>query len=495
MPIPVVDLFAGPGGLNEGFSRVLDAAGKRVFETVLSVEMDELAHRTLELRALFRRLQQDDKIAVYARYVRGEISRQELTSQAGAAAVVAAREALCAQLGKSPTDDAAIEDRVARALNGRDEFVLIGGPPCQAYSLVGRARRRQEERALFEADPKQRLYREYLRIVEKFRPVAFLMENVPGLLSAQLGGSSTFSMICEDLRAAGYDLHPVNADPSLLNDESDPRRFIVRAEEFNVPQSRARVFILGLRSDLRLRAQRLAPPKEEKVSVGDVLVGLPAIRSRLSRGADDPAAWRAAISELADYKLHTVEDGIRRVIRMEIAALDPDLPLGARFLHAKAKPARLAKWLSTVDLGGIANHNSRGHMAADLRRYFFWASYSSILDRSPSLRDVPAYLRPAHENIRGDASDVPFLDRFRVQIKKRPSTTITSHIAKDGHYYIHFDPLQCRSLSVREAARLQTFPDDYFFEGPITEQYKQVGNAVPPYLAKQIGDIVAAILK
>jgi DNA (cytosine-5)-methyltransferase 1 len=164
-------------------------------------------------------------------------------------------------------------------------------------------------------------------------------------------------------------------------------------------------------------------------------------------------------------------------------------------MAADAKPAKLAAWLDGSAVGGVLNHNSRGHMASDLRRYFFWSAYASIHGRSPSLADVPHFLRPDHENVKGDATDAPFADRFRVQLPTKPSTTVTCHIAKDGHYYIHHDPQQCRSLSVREAARIQTFPDTYYFEGPVTEQYKQVGNAVPPFLAKQIGDLVARILR
>jgi DNA (cytosine-5)-methyltransferase 1 len=498
MAIPVVDLFAGPGGLNEGFSRVTDARGRRVFQTVLSVEMDEFAHQTLELRSLFRRLRDDSDLDDYATYVRGELTRDDLFSHAGKKGTEARDEALRATMGSSRSTDDEIEARIAAALReaGGDEFVLIGGPPCQAYSLVGRARRSREARELFEADPKQRLYLEYLRIVERFKPAAFLMENVPGLLSAKLDGRSTFSLICEDLSKAGYELHPLNVPEPLLDQgEPNPRRFVVRAENHDVPQSRSRVFILGLRKDLGLKARALEPTREPKVSIGDVLRGLPRIRSRISRQPDSGSKWFGEISSLGDYKFSGLDDGMRRIIRMGIANLDPELPLGGRFIRAEAKPHKLAEWLGASPIGGVLNHNSRGHMAGDLRRYFFWSAYGEIHGRSPSLAEVPSYLRPNHKNVTGDATNLPFADRFRVQVLGRPSTTITSHIAKDGHYYIHFDPQQCRSLSVREAARLQTFPDSYFFEGPVTEQYRQVGNAVPPYLAKQIGDLVASILR
>ena len=131
-------------------------------------------------------------------------------------------------------------------------------------------------------------------------------------------------------------------------------------------------------------------------------------------------------------------------------------------------------------------------MRSDIHRYLFCASYAAESGTSPKIEHFPPLLLPDHVNV--DEEHVPFSDRFRVQLKNLPSTTVVSHISKDGHYYIHPDPSQCRSLTVREAARLQTFPDNYFFEGNRTEQYTQIGNAVPPFLARQIAEVVADFL-
>ena len=137
----------------------------------------------------------------------------------------------------------------------------------------------------------------------------------------------------------------------------------------------------------------------------------------------------------------------------------------------------------------------RAHIKSDLWRYFFATCVSEVRQRSPRISDLPEGLLPDHANVSLAKQGQAFNDRFRVQRRGRPSTTVTSHISRDGHYYIHYDPLQCRSLTVREAARLQTFPDNYFFEGPRTSQYHQVGNAVPPLLAMQIAEKVYMILQ
>ena len=152
-------------------------------------------------------------------------------------------------------------------------------------------------------------------------------------------------------------------------------------------------------------------------------------------------------------------------------------------------------WFLDDRIGGVLNHASRPHMASDLRRYLFAAAYAKAFGRSPELKDFPKGLLPAHRNVSAPGKEAYFDDRFRVQVANRPATTITCHIAKDGHYYIHYDASQCRGLTVREAARVQTFPDNYFFCGTRTAQYKQVGNAVPPLLARQIAQVVLGILK
>lgn len=495
IPIPLIDLFAGPGGLNEGFSSVRYPGGKRVFGSAISIEMEQWAHQTLELRALFRKLHDHGETKPYYRYLRGEISRDELFASAGPLAAEARAEAVMATLGKSGSENLEIERKIEAALrkSGSKECVLIGGPPCQAYSLVGRARRTHDEK--FEDDHKHFLYREYLNIVRKFRPAVFVMENVPGLLSAKNKGVKMFELILNDLRDAGYTLHPLNPADDVGTAKDDPRRYVVHANEFDVPQSRSRVFVLGLRADLGLAPSTLTRSKKGAVSVADVLSDLPRIRSKLSKEVDNVANWRSAILELGKYQFGNLSDDYRQVLMDRLDSLPWSYPLGGRSMpRTKDGPKRLSHWYVDPKCDVVVNHNSRGHMRSDLMRYFYWSLHGEFHGRSPSLAEVPHFLRPNHKNVTGDATNLPFGDRFRVQVQGKPSTTVVSHISKDGHYYIHYEPKQCRSLSVREAARLQTFPDNYFFEGAATDQYRQVGNAVPPYLAYQIASVVHAIL-
>lgn len=164
--------------------------------------------------------------------------------------------------------------------------------------------------------------------------------------------------------------------------------------------------------------------------------------------------------------------------------------------RVERRPRRLADWYGDRASDLLTNHECRAHMPSDLMRYLFAATFGEVTGESPRLIDFPKCLLPSHKNVDPErVEDSIFKDRFRVQIAGRHSMTVTSHIAKDGHAFIHPKPMQCRSLTVREAARLQTFPDSYVFLGNRTAQYTQFGNAVPPYLASQIAEIVAGLLK
>jgi DNA (cytosine-5)-methyltransferase 1 len=505
--IPVIDLFAGPGGLCEGFASLV-RGGSREFDIRVSIEKDPVAHRTLSLRALFRSFPLGKVPRSYYQYVRGEISRQELEVDPAVKPYCqkAYSEARCAELGKD--DHSEIDGWIREGLNGAEDWVLIGGPPCQAYSLAGRARMRGNNPKEFEADKRHFLYREYLRIIKEFSPSVFVMENVKGMLTSQHSGSLIFDRILNDLRSPGNGHQYLVRSFAVPGEIENPNDFVIRSENYGIPQSRHRVILFGIRADvaqavpdLTNHPERFSLTPEPRVNAWDVLEGLPALRSKLSNRydgmTDSIANWQKALSigqKILEKKKNAVP--LRVLERAQSAVLKSLLhkSTGAAFIKTDiSMNGPLASWYLDPKVGGVTLHETRSHMESDLHRYLFASSFAHEEMRSPSLRDFPEALLPSHENVGNDST--PFLDRFRVQLRTRPSTTIVSHIAKDGHYYIHPEPSQCRSLTVREAARLQTFPDNYFFEGNRTQQYHQVGNAVPPILAKKIGAIVLKLLQ
>ena len=197
MPVPIIDLFAGPGGLGEGFASLQGHKRQPFFEIALSIEKDAVAHRTLTLRAVFRRLRGTKDVKHYYSYIRGEINEAAFRRIPAVASAFehAATEARCLELGKS--DEASIDREIRAALKGQETWVLIGGPPCQAYSLAGRSRRANDKD--FHKDEKHFLYREYLRIIQVHKPTIFVMENVKGLLSSKHSGDPMFEKIIADL--------------------------------------------------------------------------------------------------------------------------------------------------------------------------------------------------------------------------------------------------------------------------------------------------------
>ena len=406
------------------------------------------------------------------------------------------------------TDAAEITARINAALGGRKDWLLIGGPPCQAYSLVGRSKIIGEKgRRKYNSDPRHLLYREYLRIIADHRPRVFVMENVKGLLSACVRKEGIISRILTDLQhplEAIYGIHhrrgrlsyrlvSASVPESGIFGDVNHGDYIVHSELYGIPQARHRLIIIGIIDGVNTSPSQLTP--KSKVSVAEAIADLPRLRSGLSKEPDSPARWCEAVRLIRDapwLNAPQVDDAVRREIRDQLYAVEDDMERGAEWMRPARRNIRMhPNWFNDDRLTGVCNHATRSHIRADLHRYFFASGFALVHGRSPLLQELPKALLPRHKNVAEALKETKFNDRFRVQVAGRPSTTITSHISKDGHYFIHPDPSQCRSLTVREAARLQTFPDNYFFEGPRTQQYHQVGNAVPPFLAHQIAEIVA----
>lgn len=508
---PIVDLFSGPGGLAEGFAALRSPGGRRRFRVDLSIERDRDAHRTLRLRTFLRSFGKHFPSEYYD-FLNGGITEEPdwaaLYPKQWAAAC---DETRCLELGK-PDASIFLQQRI-RTIGDKygGRTVLLGGPPCQSYSVIGRARNARNHKYNADEDERQSLYEQYVRVLKQLRPAVAVMENVKGMLSAQRDGKPIFPKIMHDLRHAGgenqYRLFALASRSGACSwDEGlTPTDFLVNAEAHGVPQSRHRVFVICVRRDLAetLPAEYLPrlEPGQGTVSVKDVIGDMPKLRSRLSQG-DAPGAWQGAVRTACDL----VEANQPLMSREEEKRFRRALADARTMADGRAPPWRAARgkavlsgqrladlrdWICDEKIVRLPNNETRGHMPSDLARYLFAVAFACTFHRSPKSFDFPEPLAPDHVNWNTRKFD----DRFRVQLADHPCTTVTSHIAKDGHYFIHPDPRQCRSLTVREVARLQTFPDNYFFHGSRSQQYIQVGNAVPPFLAYQIARLLWNILE
>ncbi|MBY5950124.1 DNA (cytosine-5-)-methyltransferase [Algoriphagus marincola] len=529
MPIPIIDLFAGPGGLGEGFSSFKNG---KAFKIKLSIEKEATEHKTLELRSFFRQFEKDKVPEKYYELMREpdlkkrEDLKKELFRSFPRQYEYAKKEAWQCTLGGDEFPPEIVNTRIKDALKGEKNWVLIGGPPCQAYSLVGRSRRQWKEN-LDKKDHRVHLYKEYLRIIADHHPSVFVMENVKGLLSSKVDGTHIFDKILRDLRNPGivfkkrkapkYRVFSLTTKPSTFDGKGNPfydnpSDFLIKAENYGVPQKRHRVILLGVRSDIKEFPVILS--QKESVNLKDVIGDLPPIRSALSKTfigsertpnktgvskikryykslTDSPEEWKKLVKGFAEEIQRINGFSSQKKIPSPV---NSDFDAGSEFIPFNSPSIKnpLVDWYRDERLKGVSNHQSRSHLTQDLKRYLFASLYTQKYGRFPKMDEYAKYgreLLPEHQN----AESGKFSDRFRVQLPNEPATTVTSHISKDGHYFIHYDPSQCRSLTVREAARIQTFPDNYLFWGPRTHQYHQVGNAVPPFLAYQIAEIVEKI--
>jgi len=413
----------------------------------------------------------------------------------------ATREALLLELGpESPR----LHSEIAKRVKLDEPWVLVGGPPCQAYSLVGRARNKGKQDYVPEDDHRHFLYREYLEILSRFAPPVFVMENVKGILTSRVDGRRMFPDILRDLHNPGkalggrsngiYDIYPLSADavdgPYQSGDsEVSLSRFLVKAELLGIPQARHRVILLGVRRGVGLR-EPISLSASDQIGVGQVIRDLPCLRSALSK-EDSGRAWASAVESQRREILRILS---KRRDLSDVAELIRGVSFisGADRVSTRVSDRRTsishANWYRDAKLGVTLNHDSRGHMHSDLGRYMFCIAFSEVrCGRSPSTAEFPSALAADHKNWESGK----FANRFRVQTPRNPSATVVSHISKDGHYFIHPEISQCRSFTVREAARAQTFPDNYFFTGERTAQFVQVGNAVPPLLANKVAKVVS----
>lgn len=413
-----IDLFAGAGGLSEGFKQ----AG---FNPIAHVEIDQAACKTLTTRAAYHYLKENNQFSVYNDYLANEIKRGDLykclPSEIAESII---------NLGISEENNPKIFEKIDLQLNTnniQEIDLIVGGPPCQAYSLVGRARSEHNMRR----DPRNFLYVQYANYLERYKPKMFVFENVIGLLSA--GNGIYLENMKKLFKKKGYSMEI----------------FRVNAENFGVLQMRKRLIIVGWRDDFIPNLPDLNNYKSNIHSfVNNIFSDLPKLE----------AGEGKSISKYLNKSNSYLE---KSNIRDE----------------------------STF----VTHHISRPHTLQDKEIYEIAVDkWNSKMERL-NYNDLPERLK-THKNT------TSFVDRFKVVADNlNSSQTVVAHIAKDGHYYIHPDINQNRSISVREAARLQSFPDSYYFEGVKegtnrTAAFKQIGNAVPPLMAQLIAKELNNIL-
>ena len=405
-----IDLFAGAGGLSEGFIQ----AG---FSSVAHVEMNPYAAQTLETRTGYYYLKDQGKLDIYYDYIKGKLAREEFLKQIPEALL---KSVLCETMSDETLPG--IFDRIDAILQTKGIStvdVIIGGPPCQAYSLVGRAQSSHMGTPMAE-DPRNDLYKLYARFLQKYHPRMFVFENVMGIKSAN--GGTTWTKVQAALRDVGYEIefHEQNS------------------QNFGVLQNRRRMIIVGWLKDSGLSYPQFSD-KTASAVVNDLLSDLPA----LCPGQESSSYHTDTFSSYLD------ETGIR----------------------------------TKNDV--LTHHSARPNKPRDIEIYRRTIELWQNGHKRLNYNDLPDELK-THKNRKS------FLDRFKVvEGDESCCHTMLAHISKDGHYFIHPDIKQHRSITVREAARIQSFPDSYYFEGPRTAQFVQIGNAVPPLMAKGIAEGIA----
>jgi len=395
-----IDLFSGAGGLSEGFIK----AG---FNPIAHVEIDKKACDTLETRLVYHKLKKENKVQFYYDYISQKTTREDFLKKHGSNEI--SNSVINIPIGGE--NNKIIFNKIDNLIENRQIDLIVGGPPCQAYSLVGRARDKNK----MQNDPRNFLYKEYGKFLKKYQPKVFVFENVMGLITADKG--SYFKNMQAYFKRIGFELDYT----------------IQKSEHFGVLQKRRRIILIGWQKGLDFKY-----PKFTKKDVN-----------------------------------YTVED-----ILSDLKYLKPgEQNLVTKYASNTTKYLEKYEIRNGVDF--VTQHIARPHNERDLNIYKI--AINKWLKNSERLKypDLPTKLK-THKN------EKSFVDRYKVVDINGLSHTMVAHISKDGHHYIYPSSKQIRSLSVREAARIQSFPDDFFFEGGRSAAFRQIGNAVPPLMANEI---------
>ncbi|MBR6200691.1 MAG: DNA cytosine methyltransferase [Spirochaetales bacterium] len=390
-----IDLFAGCGGLSEGFYR-------EGYNALLHLEIDPIACKTLRTRMK------------HYNYTDEEIEKA----------------VLCDDITRVGIIDE-IESRLTDKVD-----IIIGGPPCQAFSTQGRAQDPDSMRN----DPRNYLFENYLQILNHFKPKFFVFENVRGLLTAKPTGNKIFDIIISEMRKT----YKVCDNPKII---------LLNAADYGVPQIRQRVILIGVRNDLAIE------PEEIYLNI---------VKTHSSNPDDGIPSYVTVRDAISD--LPSLQAG-------EGADVCP--------LTNNQNSNEYISMIRDKTFESIYNHRARFHNEKDKERYRILSSHGNW-----QLKDLQK-VRP--DLVNHDPKH--FGNRYTVQEWDKPAKTICAHLYKDGNLFIHPDSKQARSFTVREAARVQSFPDDFYFEGSMTEQFKQVGNAVPPLMAQAFAIALKSFLQ
>ncbi len=422
MPYKMIDLFAGCGGLEDGFMQ----SGK--YEDVAAVEWLQPQVKTLinRLKTKWNITDADERVMCF------DVQKEEeLFHGWSDESVSPSREILPngkeSRYKTGPYGEGKGLDYFVDKVGGID--IIIGGPPCQAYSVAGRVR---DENGMRD-DYRNYLFEHYLNVVDRYRPMVFIFENVPGMLSAMPDGTPITQLIRKGFDGIGYE---------IIDDIKKYAK--INASDYGVPQHRERLIILGIRKDI----------------------------------CDTPQAF---LKEFYTEILPTYKCDHKITVGEAIGDLPPIYPI----INEDTSPRRIGYTKPECD---ISWHRARHHSLRDVEIYGMLAD--DILSGRNEYVDSKT-LSALYEERVGAKSPI---HRYHVLRQDEPSTTIISHLDRDGNRFIHYDPKQCRDITPREAARIQSFDDDFEFIGNQTDTYIMIGNAVPPKLAKCVALAVAEIL-